>query len=300
MTRRPLAPAMFLGAALVLGAVGASAVAVSASAAPNRETVLPADGVTSIERAGDVWTVTTVAAPSEVKVMDPFNSPLCGINYPQLGACTTTTTFTAAADCVYLQVDGIPGHNSSDPYVCRPTNGETSSPTSSSSSYPTSTPESSPGTSSPGTPSSQPTDATATPTSLTPPSAEPSPEPTPTKTAVPQPVSHPSFTSSRVAPTTVPSSQTSEVASPTPAPIRDGTQASSLPATGLDEEYLAVAAWALGLALLGMLISGRQLIRYRRTDSLAADVEPDPIPQAADYPFSLCPHESNMVPGGRP
>lgn len=124
--------------ALIFVLAGAAS---SAAADPNVETILPADGVTSIERVGDEWTVTMIAPPSEVKIMTPNLGPVCGTNYADtLGLCATTTaTFTASAPCVYVQVDGIPGENSSDPYVCRTT--PTTTPDPEETSWPTAPPE---------------------------------------------------------------------------------------------------------------------------------------------------------------
>jgi hypothetical protein len=125
--------------ALVALVIALSAAASSASADPNVETVLPAHGVTSIERVGDTWTVATIAAPSEIKTMTPNIGPVCGVNYADsLGLCSTTTTFTASTGCVYIQVDGIPGEDSSDPYVCRTT--PTTSPNPEETPWPSTTP----------------------------------------------------------------------------------------------------------------------------------------------------------------
>jgi hypothetical protein len=118
----------FIAGAITAILLVAGSAATLAQADPNVETQLPADGVLSIERVGNLWTVTTDAVPTEVKVMSPFNSPICGVNYADsLGLCTTMTSFTADAACVYIQVDGIPGHVHSDPYVCR--TGATTPPT---------------------------------------------------------------------------------------------------------------------------------------------------------------------------
>lgn len=126
--------------AVVLASMVFVAAQSPAEGTPNVETVLPADGVLSIERSGNEWTVMTESAPGEVKVMETDLGPVCGINYADtLGLCTTTTTFTLDAPCVYVQVDGIVGHNSSDPFACRP-GGTPSTSTPSPSETPTSTP----------------------------------------------------------------------------------------------------------------------------------------------------------------
>lgn len=187
-------------AALIL--IGASAATI-AHADPNVETQLPADGVTSIERVGNIWTVTTEAVPSEVKVMSPFNSPICGVNYvDKLGLCTTQTSFTADANCVYVQVDGIPGHVHSDPYVCR--TGPSTPPT-------TAPPTTEPPATEPPT--------TAPPTTTTPPTEEPPstqpPVPTTTPTTEP-PSSTPSPTPSVTTPATAPSFRVLDSSSATP------------------------------------------------------------------------------------
>lgn len=154
--------------AVLLALIFAIASAASSAAAdPNVETILPADGVTSIERVGDVWTVTMVAAPSEVKVMTPDIGPVCGTNYADtLGLCASTTaTFTASGACVYVQVDGIPGEVSSDPYVCRTT--PTATPIPEETSWPTAPPEPESTSTPQPTPNPVPTSA-ATPAGVTP------------------------------------------------------------------------------------------------------------------------------------
>lgn len=165
--------------ALIMAAVVSVAVLVAwspSAADPNTETTLPADGVLSIEREDTTWTVTTDGVPSELKVMSPFNRVVCGVNSANLNSdspdwrplCTTVTTFTAPAGCVYIQVDGLPGYNSSDPYVCRPTVTPTESPSSTPSASeppttPTSTPTGEP--TSTSTPSEPPTTPTSSPPS---------------------------------------------------------------------------------------------------------------------------------------
>lgn len=131
--------AAMVGVILIAGGVAAAS---EVRADPNAQTQLPSNGVLSIERTGDIWSVATDGIPSEVKVMSPRNEVLCGVNYGR--PCATVTTFTSAGECVYLQVDGIPGHNSSDPYIClggTPSTQEPSpSPTPSETSTPTLTP----------------------------------------------------------------------------------------------------------------------------------------------------------------
>lgn len=102
-----------LAGALVLGS------AAPAFADPNTETALPADGVVSVERSGDLWTATFDVAPWEFKVISNPQQIVCGSNYGN--PCGLIETFTWKSDCVYTQVDWSNGaHNSSDPYVCRP------------------------------------------------------------------------------------------------------------------------------------------------------------------------------------
>lgn len=166
-------PRFLTGAIIALLAVSGGAVAMSAAQAdPNVETVLPADGVTSIERVGDVWTVTMEAAPSEVKVMTPDLGPQCGTNYvDRLGLCQSTRTFTASGPCVYIQVDGIPGHVSSDPFVCRTTPTAT---TPGETTWPTTPTESSPASTSPATtPPASSTSAPSIPSDTAPPVVTP-------------------------------------------------------------------------------------------------------------------------------
>jgi hypothetical protein len=169
-------PFLFMAALVgVIVVAGFGAAVSDARADPNTQTELPADGVLSIERSGDVWSVTTDGIPSEVKLMSPVNQPICGVNYPT--PCTNVTTFTVAADCTYWQVDGIPGFNSSDPYICL--GGTPSNPAS------TPTAPSEPPTS--PTPSPSPSSTSSPATQL------PSPLPTPTssQTSTPEPSSAP-------------------------------------------------------------------------------------------------------------
>ena len=158
---------------------GLAFAAVSAHAEPNEQTQLPAGGVASIERTDDAWTVTTTGPASEIKYMGPGPQQIiCGTNYGD--PCTTTETFTAAGDCVYLQLDGIPGENSPDPYICR--GGTPSTPISTP--EPATTPVSSP----------EPTvTPTTKPETTTPATHVPSPSPTPTgsPTSTPEPSSNP-------------------------------------------------------------------------------------------------------------
>ena len=146
--------------------------AVSTQAEPNEETLLPSGGVISITRAADTWTVTTTGAASEIKYMGPgAQQIICGTNYGD--PCTTVESFTAAGDCVYLQLDGVPGENSSDPYVCR---GGTSS-------------------------TSTPVETEPVPTSVAPtPTTEPFPSPTPSSTNSPTSTPEPSSSTNPITP----------------------------------------------------------------------------------------------------
>jgi hypothetical protein len=105
---------------------------------PNIETSLPADGVTSIERVGSTWTIVTEDPAWEIKING--GATICGHNYGD--DCTLSESFESSDQCVYLQVDwaGLYGHNSSDPYVCRPGATETLSPTPTPSIVPTTSP----------------------------------------------------------------------------------------------------------------------------------------------------------------
>lgn len=211
------AVALLAAAVLVLvGAVG------PVFAAPNDETQLPADGVTSIERSGDTWTVTTTSPASEIKYMEPGPQQIiCGTNYGM--PCTTVETFTASGSCVYLQLDGIAYGNSSDPYVCR--GGTPSTPTPTPSETPTSTPS--------------PT-STQTPTSI------PTPSPTATAPVVTTPASSP-IVSASMADTVRTPSTTAEA---TPAPAQ-------LAATGQNTDLLPALIW-IGPILLALGIFSLQ------------------------------------------
>lgn len=200
-----------------------------AFATPVDETQLPADGVLSIERSGDVWSVRTEAAPSEVKVMDPFNSPICGTNYAALGPCSTVTVFTSSAPCVYVQVDGIPGRNSSDPYVCRGGTPSTTPPT------PTTTP-------------STPTPTTTTPTTAVP-FPSPSPSVTSSSTSTPKPLPLPAD-AGMATPERTSSFSSSAPASP-------AESAPALADTGTDVAPALVAFALIVLTLGAVAIWGR-------------------------------------------
>jgi len=120
MTRRAL-PAMWRAAGITIAATVLLAVfyaATPAHADPNVESTLPADGVVSVTRSGDTWTITTVSPASEIKVISNPQQIVCGTNYGN--PCEVSESFTWTADCVFLQVDGIAGNNSSDPYICHP------------------------------------------------------------------------------------------------------------------------------------------------------------------------------------
>lgn len=105
-----------LSAVLLAGALCFSASSVQA--APNETTNLPANGVQSVTKDARTngWTVVTSSPAWEIKIMAPYNEVLCGTNYAI--PCNSTETFTSDGECVYLQIDGVEGHNSSDPYVC--------------------------------------------------------------------------------------------------------------------------------------------------------------------------------------
>lgn len=113
--------AMWVAGAVLTGVIATVFWAYSADAShadPSVETVLPYEGVVSIGRAGDQWTVVFDAPPWELKVISDPQQIVCGANYGN--PCETTETFTWASDCVYTQVDWNGGlYNSSDPYVCR-------------------------------------------------------------------------------------------------------------------------------------------------------------------------------------
>jgi hypothetical protein len=200
--------AAIVGVILVAGGVAAVS---DARADPNTETVLPADGVLSITRSGDVWSVTTDGIPSEVKLLSPRNEVLCGVNYGI--PCMTVTAFTSTGDCAFLQVDGIPGFNSSDPFLCI---GGT----------PSTTPV-----------ATEPATTSPTPTATTEPSPSPTPTNSPTSTPAP-PLSPPASTDS---PAFTPAKSTE--ASPTSAPAR-------LADTGMDATP-ALAVFAVFAITIG-------------------------------------------------
>ncbi len=160
-----------------------------APADPNVETSLPADGVLSISRSGDDFTIVTSGDAFEIKYMTSGSTraqpEVCGVNAKNnygLPLCTTTfvVTITHAPVCTYWQIDGIPGENHSDPYVCRPPFPPTSSPTVTPTvtPAPTETPTWTP------TPETTPTTPVVTPE----PTSTPTPEsPTPSVTPEPSP-----------------------------------------------------------------------------------------------------------------
>lgn len=216
--------AAIVGVILVAGGVAAVS---DARAEPNVQTVLPADGVLSITRSGDVWSVTTDGIPSEVKIMSPVNQPICGVNYPT--PCTTVTTFTVAAECTLWQIDGLPGFNSSDPFICLG-----------------GTPSSTPVATEPATPS-------PTPTATTDPSPLPTPTDSPTSTPEPSPSSPPSPS------TDTPSSGSSLPTSPTPS-------AHPAPAR-LADTGRPVTVWDLAAVMFATLTIGLgALVLVRRTN----------------------------------
>jgi hypothetical protein len=229
-------PFLFMAALVgVIVVAGFGAAVSDARADPNTETELPADGVLSITRTGDVWSVTTDGIPTEVKIMSPVNQPICGVNYPI--PCTNVTTFTVAADCTYWQIDGMPGFNSSDPYICLGGTPSTAEPT------PSSTPS-----------------ATLTPTST----PEPSSEPNPTSTPSPSPTRSPS--------TPLPSSPPSppSVTTGTPA-LTDGPSKATIltsPAPArLADTGRTFTKWDLTLLMGGTLAAAiGLLVMVRRTN----------------------------------
>lgn len=196
--------AAIVGVILVAGGVAAAS---EVRADPNVQTQLPSNGVLSIDRIGDVWSVTTDGIPSEVKIMSPRNEVLCGVNYGI--PCTTVTTFTSAGECVYLQLDGIPGFNSSDPFLCiggTPSSTPVATEPASPSPTPTATTD----------PSPLPT-PTDSPTSTPEPSSSPNSTPIPSLSTTPNP-SSPLTDASTGSPTHTTSS--SDVAQVSPAPAR--------------------------------------------------------------------------------
>lgn len=126
--------------AIGLGILLATSPTLAASADPVVETQLPADGVTAIERVDATHLrLTFTGVPTEVKIMTSGwagRAEQCGVNahanygIPLCELVTTVEVPASTPACVYLQVDGIPGENSSDPYVCRtvPTSTPTGSP----------------------------------------------------------------------------------------------------------------------------------------------------------------------------
>lgn len=209
--------------------------AAAASADPNVETALPANGVQSIDRDGDVWTIATAAPAWEIKVMSPRNEVLCGTNYGN--PCATSVSFTAAAECVYLQVDGVPGWNSSDPYVCS-SNPVTPTPTSTPTPEPTTPPATTPPVMvcPPGTVPGW-LDEDGLPTSC----VENNPTPLPTEPPVIAPPAPPVHT-----PATTPSAE--PVALVTPATSAAGTPTPTngeLAPTGFDPTFLLISGTLL-------------------------------------------------------
>ncbi len=130
--RKTMPPSMRWGIlAVVLAYLIAAFVLVAnpAKADPNIETQLPANGVLAIERV-DATHVRLVFAgvPTEVKYLTSGwsgRAEQCGVNAHAnygipLCEVSIVLEILGLADCQYWQVDGIPGENSSDPYVCRP------------------------------------------------------------------------------------------------------------------------------------------------------------------------------------
>lgn len=115
--------------AIALGVLLAVSPVLSASAEPVVETQLPADGVTAIERVDATHLrLTFTGVPTEVKIITSgwsVRAEQCGVNahanygIPLCELVTTVEVPASTPACVYLQVDGIPGENSSDPFVCR-------------------------------------------------------------------------------------------------------------------------------------------------------------------------------------
>ena len=141
-------------AAIVLGILLAVSPVLTASADPVVETQLPADGVTAIERVDSTHLRLTFAGvPTEVKIMTSGwsgRAEQCGVNahanygIPFCDLVTTVEVPASTPSCVYLQVDGIPGENSSDPFVCRTVPTPTPTPTASPDPQPTETASPSP------------------------------------------------------------------------------------------------------------------------------------------------------------
>lgn len=147
------------------------------SYAADQDTPLPADGVVSLERGADGWTITLASADaSEVKLITPGQVIACSEHegQPKNGhpLCDRITyTFAVNADCVMVQVDWTGNvHNSTDPRRCM--------------TLPTPTPEPTPEPSVTPTPQPTPTEPVATPTpsptaTATPPTVSPSAAPSP-------------------------------------------------------------------------------------------------------------------------
>lgn len=233
-------PFLFMAAIVGVILVAGGVAAVSDARAEPAQTVLPADGVLSITRTGDVWSVTTDGIPSEVKIMSPVNQPICGVNYPT--PCTNVTTFTVAADCTLWQIDGLPGWNSSDPYICL--GGTPSTPTTTTSPTPSESASPTPVATEPATP-------LPTPTATTDPS--PSPTPTSSPTSTPEPSSNPSPPSPLPTPRSSLPATDASTGSPT---LTGSTGSESAPArladTGIDAAPIFVVA---ALVILAGLIA---------------------------------------------
>jgi cell division septation protein DedD len=224
---RGIAAAMAVCAVAGLALVGG---VTAANAEPNTQTVLPTDGVLSVVRTGDAWTVLTAGPASEIKYMGPGAQQIvCGINYGD--PCSTVETFAVAGECVYLQLDGIPGENSSDPYICL---GGTSS------------------TSTPVATEPAPTSPAPTPTTTTPATQSPSPSPSPSVTSTPTSTQEPSSprpsvsTEIRVGMSSGSAAVTSGYGTSAPARLADTGRRVTIWGLGL----LMAATLAIGLGLL--------------------------------------------------
>jgi hypothetical protein len=234
-------PFLFMAAIVGVIVMAGFGAAVSDARADPSQTVLPADGVVSVTRAGDTWSVTTDGIPSEVKLLSPRNEVLCGVNYGV--PCTTVTTFTSTGDCQMLQFDGIPGHNSSDPIFC---SGGTPSATPT---PPAPTPDPT------GTPIPLPS---TLPTSTATPSPFPSPSPTSSPTSTPEPSSPPS-----TPPASAPVSPSLPTSPSTPPSVSTATP---VPTAGLSEATPAAPArladtgttdkWPLTIVMAFTLVLG--------------------------------------------
>jgi len=232
-----------------LVAMAIVAVPVAAHADPTVETVLPENGVLSITTVGDDWTISTDGKASEIKVISNPQLIVCGNNYGK--PCKAVETFTYAANCVYVQVDGIPGYNSSAPYVCKQT--PTATPTPTATATPTATPTSTP---------------TATPAPPDPPIMS-TPIPAPTGRNYPvedqghlivpvptdAPTSTPKPTEATVKMTTVPIEPVADEKT-----CADGGKC--LASTGLDQNELVIGGGAaLLLVLSGLIAMGIRKLR---------------------------------------